>query len=203
MTGAYTNVRLELSSPDVAINVPASALIFNQSGLLVATVGDDERIALKRVVISRDLGRVVEIGSGLTPDDRVVESPPDGIADGDRVRIVGRGHRRGVRRDSRRSCRARARRWRGGVRHARRAEGMASNAYPRPGRHQRPGINLQAVRTGPLGLGGFCSVATHARFALYLENGFHRKPFVSGPRGAFRESVANDASDENSLRVTW
>ncbi|MGD9803548.1 MAG: efflux RND transporter periplasmic adaptor subunit [Hyphomicrobiaceae bacterium] len=91
MTGAYTNVRLELSSPDIAINVPASALIFNQSGLLVATVGDDERIALKRVVISRDLGRVVEIGSGLTPDDRVVESPPDGIADGDRVRIVGRG----------------------------------------------------------------------------------------------------------------
>ena len=52
-------------------------------------VNSGDRIALKPVVISRDLGRVVEIGTGLTPDDRVVESPPDGIADGDRVRIVG------------------------------------------------------------------------------------------------------------------
>jgi RND family efflux transporter MFP subunit len=89
MTGAYTNVRLELSYPNTAINVPASALIFDQSGLRVATVGDDSRVMLKTVVISRDLGRVVEIGSGLTADDRIVESPPDGIANGERVRIVG------------------------------------------------------------------------------------------------------------------
>ncbi len=91
MTGAYTSVRLDLSFPSTAIYVPASSLIFDQSGLRVATVGDDNRIALKPVVISRDLGRMVEIGSGLTPDDRIVESPPDGIASGDRVRIVSGG----------------------------------------------------------------------------------------------------------------
>ena len=39
MTGAYANVSFELPHPEVAINVPASALIFNQNGLLVATVG--------------------------------------------------------------------------------------------------------------------------------------------------------------------
>ena len=89
MTGSYANVKLTLAHPDVAINIPASALIFDQTGLRVATVGDDGKVKLTPVTIARDLGRVVEIGSGLTADDRVIESPPDGIAPGDAVRIAG------------------------------------------------------------------------------------------------------------------
>jgi multidrug efflux pump subunit AcrA (membrane-fusion protein) len=89
MTGDFANVSFELPHPEVAINVPASALIFNQRGLFVATVGSDNRILLKPVSISRDLGKEVEIGSGLSADDRVIESPPDGIAEGDQVRIAG------------------------------------------------------------------------------------------------------------------
>ena len=89
MTGSYANVKLTLAQPDVAINIPASALIFDQTGLRVATVGDDGKVKLTPVTIARDLGRVVEIGSGLTADDRVIESPPDGIAPGDAVRIAG------------------------------------------------------------------------------------------------------------------
>ncbi|HEX3859286.1 MAG TPA: efflux RND transporter periplasmic adaptor subunit, partial [Pseudolabrys sp.] len=41
MTGAFANVRLELPTPGVALNVPSSALIFDQTGLHVATVGAD------------------------------------------------------------------------------------------------------------------------------------------------------------------
>ena len=89
MTGDFTNVNFELPHPEVAINVPASALIFNQSGLHVATVGNDGRIVLKKVTIARDLGNEVEIGSGIVADDRVVINPPDGIATGDKVRIAG------------------------------------------------------------------------------------------------------------------
>ena len=83
MTGAFANVRLELPNPETAMSVPASALIFDQSGLRVATVGADDRVVLKQITISRDLGREVEIASGLSADDRVIESPPDGIASGD------------------------------------------------------------------------------------------------------------------------
>jgi RND family efflux transporter MFP subunit len=90
MTGAFANVHLELPSADSAISVPASALIFDQSGLRVATVDAADRIMLKTVTIARDLGREVEIGTGLTMSDRVVASPPDGIADGDSVRIAGK-----------------------------------------------------------------------------------------------------------------
>ena len=88
MTGDFANVSFELPHPEIAINVPASALIFNQSGLFVAIVSGDGRVRLKSVTISRDLGKEVEIGSGLGVDDRVIESPPEGIASGDLVRIA-------------------------------------------------------------------------------------------------------------------
>ncbi|HEY0223953.1 MAG TPA: efflux RND transporter periplasmic adaptor subunit [Pseudolabrys sp.] len=90
MTGAFANVHLELPAPDAAINVPASALIFDQSGLRVATVGEDDKVVLKPVTISRDLGKDVEIASGLGAEDRVIASPPDGIVSGDQVRIAGK-----------------------------------------------------------------------------------------------------------------
>ena len=89
MTGAFASVRLDLPNPEATMSVPASALIFDQSGLRVATVGPDNKVVLKPITISRDLGREVEIATGLTAEDRVIESPPDGIANGDQVRIAG------------------------------------------------------------------------------------------------------------------
>jgi membrane fusion protein, multidrug efflux system len=90
MPGAYASVRLTLQRDGVPLHIPSSALIFNQSGLRVATVGTDDKVKFKTVTIARDLGREIELGSGLTPADRVIVAPPDGIADGDQVRIAGR-----------------------------------------------------------------------------------------------------------------
>jgi RND family efflux transporter MFP subunit len=89
MPGGYANVRLGLQRDSVPLSIPASALIFNQNGLRVATVGPDDKIQFKTVTIARDLGRTIELASGLTPEDRVVVTPPDGIADGDQVRVAG------------------------------------------------------------------------------------------------------------------
>jgi RND family efflux transporter MFP subunit len=96
MTGAFANVSLDLASPEIGLNVPASALIFDQDGLKVATVDGANRVVLKTVTIARDMGRTVEIGSGLAAEDRVIESPQDGIATGDEVRIAGAPKRGGV-----------------------------------------------------------------------------------------------------------
>jgi len=90
MTGDFTNVTFDLPRPLVTINVPASALIFNQSGLHVAVVNSDGRIELRTVTIAHDHGNEVEIGSGIRADDHVVINPPDGIAGGDKVRIAGK-----------------------------------------------------------------------------------------------------------------
>ena len=91
MPGGYASVRLPLQRDTVPLHIPASALIFNGSGLRVATVGADDKILFKTVTIARDLGREIEIASGLSADDRIVIAPPDGIADGDQVRVVGGG----------------------------------------------------------------------------------------------------------------
>ncbi len=89
MPGGYANVKLSLQRDTVPLHIPASALIFNQSGLRVATVGADDKVLFKTVTISRDLGRTIELSSGLSAEDRVITAPPDGLADGDRVRVAG------------------------------------------------------------------------------------------------------------------
>ncbi|MBR0694558.1 efflux RND transporter periplasmic adaptor subunit [Bradyrhizobium lablabi] len=91
MPGAYASVKLDLQRASVPLSIPASALIFNGSGLRVATVSPDDRVVFKTVTIGRDLGKEIELASGLLPDDRVITAPPDGLADGDHVRVVGGG----------------------------------------------------------------------------------------------------------------
>src|SRR5260221_5386412 len=91
MPGGYANVRLNLQRDAVPLHIPASALIFNQDGLRVATVGPDDKVKFKTVTIARDLGPEIELASGVAPDDRIITAPPDGIADGDQVCVVGAG----------------------------------------------------------------------------------------------------------------
>ena len=88
MPGGYANVRMSLAREGLPLHIPASALIFNQSGLRVATVGSDDKVLFKTVTIARDLGRDIELGAGLSPEDRVIVAPPDGMSDGDQVRVA-------------------------------------------------------------------------------------------------------------------
>jgi RND family efflux transporter MFP subunit len=89
LPGGFAKVSLQLATPMHALTVPASALIFDARGLSVATVDADHRVKLKTVTIARDLGKVIEVGSGLETSDRVIESPPDGISDGAEVQVAG------------------------------------------------------------------------------------------------------------------
>ena len=85
--GAYASVRFNVPLASENLSVPASALVFDHSGLQVAMLGPHNRVVFKPVTIARDLGDSVEISSGLTAQDRIIDSPPDGIANGDQVRI--------------------------------------------------------------------------------------------------------------------
>ncbi len=88
MPGGYANVHVDLVGGAGSFRIPVSALIFDQGGLRVATVDANDRVVLKTVTIARDLGSEIEIGSGLQADDRVIATPPDGITEGDQVRIA-------------------------------------------------------------------------------------------------------------------
>lgn len=87
--GEYTEVHFALPADGShALTIPASSLIFRQAGLQVAVVGKDDRAVLKPVTIATDLGTHVQIATGLAPDDRVIDNPPDSLAAGDRVRLA-------------------------------------------------------------------------------------------------------------------
>jgi len=88
MPGAFANTRIQLPENAQALSIPAGALIFGKDGLRVAVLDGNDKVKLKTITIARDLGQVVEIGTGLAADDRVIESPPDGLSDGDPVRVV-------------------------------------------------------------------------------------------------------------------
>lgn len=88
LPGSFANVSLALPHDAATLNIPPGALIFDKNGMRVATVGPDNKVLLKSVTIARDLGKVIELSSGIGPDDRVIDSPPDSIANGDVVRIA-------------------------------------------------------------------------------------------------------------------
>ncbi|QYD69837.1 efflux RND transporter periplasmic adaptor subunit [Paraburkholderia edwinii] len=91
LPGGFASVQFKLPVAPNALRVPASALLFDSHGLRIATVGQGDTVVYKRVTISRDLGDSVEIGSGLLPTDRVIDAPPDGLAEGDKVAIAAGG----------------------------------------------------------------------------------------------------------------
>jgi membrane fusion protein, multidrug efflux system len=86
--GDYAQVRFALPAASGTMHLPASALMLRQKGMAVATLGPGDRVVMKPVTISRDLGTSVEVASGLGPTDRVIDNPPDSLAGGERVRVA-------------------------------------------------------------------------------------------------------------------
>jgi RND family efflux transporter MFP subunit len=87
--GAYAQVSFELPSNPHVVRLPTSALIFRENGLEVAILGPDNKIDLRAITLGRNLGTEVEVVKGLSPTDRVVNSPPDSLSAGDTVRVAG------------------------------------------------------------------------------------------------------------------
>ena len=85
--GAYAQVSFDLPANTNTIQLPASALIFNENGTSVATVGPNNRVVVKPITITRDMGTSVEIAVGLTHHDKVIDNPPDSLRPGDEVRV--------------------------------------------------------------------------------------------------------------------
>ena len=88
MPGAFANVHFDLPLAGGDLTIPASALIFDSGGMRVATLGSGNQVILKPIKIARDRGDVIEVSSGLAATDRIVDSPPDGIGNGDLVRLA-------------------------------------------------------------------------------------------------------------------
>ncbi|HET6553894.1 MAG TPA: efflux RND transporter periplasmic adaptor subunit [Dyella sp.] len=88
LPSSYASISLNLASAALGVRVPSEALIFDDKGLRVATLDANDQVKFKTVTIRRDYGKTVELGSGLEASDRVISNPPDGLVEGDPVRIA-------------------------------------------------------------------------------------------------------------------
>lgn len=88
LPGAYVEASLNLGASSRNLVVPSSALQFRQDGPRLAVVDTQNRIVLRPVKLGRDLGRTVELLSGITRDERFVLNPHDALEAGETVIAV-------------------------------------------------------------------------------------------------------------------
>ncbi len=92
--GSYAEVSFEIpgaaaaDAAPQALLLPSSALLFRSQGMEVAVVDAGDHVQVKHVGAGRNLGQTMEITSGLQSGDRVIDNPPDSIAEGQLVRVV-------------------------------------------------------------------------------------------------------------------
>lgn len=88
LPGGYASVTFDLPANAALFRVPASALVYDGSGLRVAVVDAQNKVTFKDVTIAQDFGKTVQLASGIAAGDRLIESPPDGLANGDTVKVI-------------------------------------------------------------------------------------------------------------------
>jgi RND family efflux transporter MFP subunit len=89
LPGAFATVQFEQAAvADNAVVIPPGALITGRDGTQVAVLDAGNRVRIKKVAIERDLGNAIQLGEGVSKADRIIDSPPDGLADGDQVKVA-------------------------------------------------------------------------------------------------------------------
>jgi RND family efflux transporter MFP subunit len=88
--GGYAEVKFPLPAGAKGIRVPATALMFRNEGMQVATVDAGNRVRLKTVHILRDTGAAMDVGGGVSDGDRIIDNPSDALQEGDEVRVAGK-----------------------------------------------------------------------------------------------------------------
>ena len=90
MPGSLAQVHFKTPSAGPAYIVPASALIFRREGIqlsIVTSSGAGTVAHLIPVTIGEDDGATVQIVSGLNPNDKVIQDPPDSLIDNEKVTV--------------------------------------------------------------------------------------------------------------------
>jgi len=88
LAGSHAQLEFKLPSDQPRIVVPATALLFRAEGPQIGIVDASNKVQLCAVQIGRDLGKTLEIASGINANDRVIVSPADSLANGQSVQIA-------------------------------------------------------------------------------------------------------------------
>jgi len=88
LPGAYAQVHIKAASSRPEVIVQINTLLFRPDGSQVATVENDQKVVLHKVVIGRDFGTELEIISGLDANALVIVNPSDSLTAGSQVRVI-------------------------------------------------------------------------------------------------------------------
>ena len=94
LPGSLAQVHFKTPPAGPAFIVPAAALIFRREGLRVGTVVNGNLAHLVPVVIGEDDGANVQIVTGLSAGDRVIQDPPDSLIEGEKLHVESPGQPR-------------------------------------------------------------------------------------------------------------
>ena len=91
LPGSLAQVHFKTPSAGPTLIVPAATLIFRKEGLRVGVVVNGNTAHMVPVVIGEDDGANVQIVSGLSLGDQVIQDPPDSLIEGEKVQVASPG----------------------------------------------------------------------------------------------------------------
>jgi membrane fusion protein (multidrug efflux system) len=86
--GTYVDVVFQVPTDPTVLTMPEAALIFRADGAQVAIVDAQNRVHLRNVTLGQNLGQTVQVTSGLSSGDKLVNNPPAGLLEGQSVQPV-------------------------------------------------------------------------------------------------------------------
>jgi RND family efflux transporter MFP subunit len=86
--GSYATVHLTAPVESGVMTIPTSALVFQEHGTQVAVVTEDNTVHFKPIEVTKILDNVIELTSGISEDDRIINNPSAALLEGDKVRVV-------------------------------------------------------------------------------------------------------------------
>jgi RND family efflux transporter MFP subunit len=86
--GTYVDVVFEVPTDPTVLTMPEAALIFRADGAQAAVVDAQNHVHLRNVTLGQNLGQTVQVTSGLSPGDKLVNNPPAGLLEGELVQPV-------------------------------------------------------------------------------------------------------------------
>jgi len=86
-SGAFVQITLRLQT-STAVTIPAKTLLFEFGQSAVGLVHPDGTVEIRKIRISRDLGKRVQVDQGLSESDQLIINPPPGLAAGAIVTIA-------------------------------------------------------------------------------------------------------------------
>ena len=88
IAGAYCQTSFQLPANPNVVRVPATALVVSPHGTQIALLGNDNRVMMKAIKVSRDYGDSVDVPMGLSLSSRVIDNPPTTLQNGDSVQLA-------------------------------------------------------------------------------------------------------------------